>query len=107
MRRTSGLNRQWAALWSIGMLLVFLAPACDEPIQPKPAKLQNLTPETELAVQGDSLPILFYKFPMAWLGSDPDGVVDHYRYRWLCPPTVANCPVDSNWTQKRQGKINH
>lgn len=78
---------------------------CDDSLQPKPPKQQNMPPETLLAVQGDSLPVLFYKFPMAWLGSDADGTVTGYRYRWTCPPGTMDCAVDTAWVETAETDI--
>jgi hypothetical protein len=48
-------------------------------------------------VQGDSLQPQFYKLPLSWLGTDADGRVVGYRYRWICPEGVATCPLDTAW----------
>ena len=58
--------------------------ACDDTIQPRLPKESNLPPESFLVVHADSLAPQFYRLPLSWLGTDPDGHVDGYQFRWVC-----------------------
>jgi hypothetical protein len=100
MGRLAGSRwRRLAGAWALVALLGCLAAACDDAIQPAPPKSRNLLPETYLQVQADSLAPQLYKINLHWLGSDPDGRVSLYQFRWACndlggPP----CPPAQDWS---------
>ena len=74
--------------------------ACDDSVEPKPPKQDNLAPETFLLATGDSLQPQLYRLRLSWLGSDADGRVERYRWRWLCEPGAVDCLVDSSlWSE--------
>lgn len=58
--------------------------ACDDSIAPRPPKGVNRAPESALVVQGDSLAPQSYRLRLAWSGSDADGRVTGFVYRWVC-----------------------
>ena len=75
-----------------------LAIACDDAIEPRPPKSQNRAPESELVVQGDSLSAQLYRLSLAWSGSDVDGRVVAFRYRWTCLDLGGPaCPATGDW----------
>lgn len=55
----------------------------------------NRAPQTYLAVQGDSLRTVNYQRILHWWGSDADGHVIGYAYRWSAPWQPA--PGESLW----------
>ena len=55
----------------------------------------NRPPTTHLAIQGDSLRTTSYHTILSWWGSDSDGHVIGYAYRWSAPWTPA--VDDSLW----------
>src|SRR5215470_3815066 len=111
MRRASGCRfergmrvhhprRTVGALFLVAATAVVFAAACDNAIEPRSPKLGNQPPESFLLVQSDQVVQQLYRLPLVWLGSDPDGRVVGYRYRWVCLNTdAANCPApDPGWT---------
>lgn len=85
IRDHSSATRRAVAYGMLGAIAVALAGlACDDAIQPRPPKESNLPPESFLVVQVDSVAPQFYKLPLSWLGSDPDGHVEGYEFRWVC-----------------------
>ena len=91
----------WRALVpaATGATLALLAGlACDDAIEPRPPKTGNLLPESFLVVHADSLSPQFYELPLSWLGSDPDGHVVGYRFRWVCQDLGGQaCSPDAGW----------
>jgi hypothetical protein len=57
----------------------------------------NLAPSTYLSITGDSLNVTPYQTILHWLGTDVDGRVIGYAYRWDGPWQPA--PTDSLWWQ--------
>lgn len=92
--------RRLVALTVLG-LGVALA-SCDDTVAPDPPKQGNLPPETFLKIGGDSLQPQLYRLPLSWFGSDADGRVVRYRWRWLCEEGVADCLVDTAWSETEQ-----
>jgi hypothetical protein len=85
---------------AIAVLLVSFA--CDDSIAPKPPKQANQPPQTALVIQSDSLSAQLYELGLAWSGSDADGDVDGFRYRWTCLDLGgATCPAPEDWQQTR------
>lgn len=82
-----------------GAALVALA--CDDAIEPDPPKQNNVAPETYLVTASDSLRPQFYVIRLRWLGTDADGRVAGYRYRWESVCTQEPCPrpIPSTWTE--------
>ncbi len=62
----------------------------------------NTAPETVVAIQGDSLRSTHYHTILAWWGTDVDGRVTGYAYRWSEPWVPAEDDSlwweDSTWT---------
>ena len=73
--------------------------SCDDTINPTPPKETNLSPETFLYVDSDSLAPQLYRLKLSWLGSDADGRVVSYRRRWTCPPGTVGCLLDTAWSE--------
>lgn len=79
-------------------LVLGLALACDDSIEPRPPQSANRTPESAIAIQSDSLAPQLYQLALAWSGSDPDGRVEAYRYRWVCLDLAGPaCPAPGDW----------
>jgi len=77
--------RRWAAVATATAVVVLgLVLACDDSIEPRPPKGSNRPPESALVVFGDGLAVQLYKLGLSWSGSDPDGRVTEFRYRWTC-----------------------
>jgi hypothetical protein len=57
----------------------------------------NLPPRTYLAILGDTLNVTNYQTILHWWGTDTDGVVIGYAYRWSNPWEPE--PEDSLWWQ--------
>jgi hypothetical protein len=87
-RARQGLALLLGALW-LG--------SCDDTIEPEPPKQGNQPPETFLAIESDSLAPQLYRLRLSWLGSDSDGSVASYRFRWTCEPGQSVCLVDTVW----------
>ncbi len=81
-------------------VLAFVAGAgCSVDERPYP---DNLPPATYLAIQGDSLLIADYHIILNWWGTDRDGTVIGYAYRWSDPwrPAAGDSLwwEDAGWT---------
>jgi hypothetical protein len=83
--------------------LAFLAAAClallaascaDNLFEPR----GNLPPETGLAITGDSLATTLYKVHLKWWGSDTDGEVAGFQYKWTGPPGSETYELETEWT---------
>ena len=74
------------ALLLLALLGVLWLGSCDDSIAPVPPKEGNQPPETFLVVESDSLAPQLYRVRLSWLGSDTDGHVVRFRWRWTCPP---------------------
>lgn len=96
-RRRAGGTGAKSALPRAGALvllaLLLLAGACvdEEPLPP------NLPPHTYLAVTGESLNVVNYHIALSWGGTDQDGYVIGFAYRWDGPWSPA--PGDSLWEE--------
>lgn len=73
------------------LAIVAFVPACS----PKKAVLGNLPPETTVFVQGP-VSAVNHNVHLYWFGSDPDGDVVAYRYRFL--DTLQTPPPPPGWT---------
>ena len=94
-RRGRGPTPGWRGLLPLAAALVAAAAGgCEVDSGQAPG---NLPPETELFVQGDSLNTLSYVQILHWWGTDPDGSVAGYVYRWSDP--WAPEPDDSLWAE--------
>jgi hypothetical protein len=91
-------GRRVAGAALLVVLVAALVAACDDSLQPTPPKSINLLPETYLQVQAESLAAQYYKINLRWLGTDPDGHVRAYRYRWACDDLGGPvCPAPGGW----------
>jgi hypothetical protein len=77
-----------AAAIVIGMALSGLA-GCSKKLRP----IQNLPPETYLFVQGP-VDTVNHRVHLYWYGTDPDGEVVAYAFRWVYPPPA---PQVARW----------
>ncbi|MFH1278842.1 MAG: hypothetical protein ABIK65_10740 [Candidatus Eisenbacteria bacterium] len=59
---------------------------------------ENLPPETGLASTGDSLHTTLYLVNLKWWGSDADGEVNGFEYRWIIPEGTEAYDLDTSWT---------
>lgn len=63
---------------------------------------ENLPPRTYLAIEGDTLRVSNYHTILSWWGTDTDGTVIGYAYRWSDPwspePNDSLWWEDSSWT---------
>lgn len=57
----------------------------------------NEPPETGLAITG-AIDTTFYTINMKWWGSDPDGEVSGFHYRWIAPTGAEVFDLDTVWT---------
>lgn len=88
------VRRVLAAAALAAALAALAGLACDDPIEPRPAPQGNRPPESFLVVAADSVAPQFYKLPLSWLGSDPDGHVVGYRVRFVCQDLGGqDCPA--------------
>jgi hypothetical protein len=73
--------------------------ACDDTIEPRPPKGANRPPESALVVQSNTLAPQLYRLSLAWSGSDADGRVIGFRYRWVCLDRggAGPCPPAGDW----------
>jgi hypothetical protein len=73
---------------------------------PGGSRLGNAPPETYLAVTGADLDTTHYEVGLHWWGSDADGAVDRYRFRWVgfWVPDDADTlwPADTTWVETRR-----
>jgi hypothetical protein len=85
-------------------LLVAAAVASCE--APSGRRLGNEAPETYLAVTGADLDTTHYVVGLHWWGSDADGAVDRYRFRWtgFWVPDAGDTlwPADTTWVETRR-----
>lgn len=76
-------------------VLAFLVASCGEnSFEPR----DNQAPETGLAATGESLHTTLYTVTLKWWGSDPDGEVHGFEYRWIVPPGALSFDLDTVWT---------
>ncbi|MBN1825756.1 MAG: hypothetical protein JW958_05770 [Candidatus Eisenbacteria bacterium] len=60
---------------------------------------ENRAPETGLALTGDSLSTTIYRVNLKWWGSDLDGEVHGYEYRWIpLQGLTETYELDTAWT---------
>ncbi|MBM3316374.1 MAG: hypothetical protein FJY75_00835 [Candidatus Eisenbacteria bacterium] len=76
----------------VGSLAAIVVPGCLVDERPYPA---NRPPKTYLAIQGDTLQVANYRTILHWWGTDADGRVIGYAYRWSDPWRPA--AGDSLW----------
>jgi hypothetical protein len=89
------VRRSAAAIAAAGLAALLAGAACDDELAPEPPKSVNVPPESFLSVDADSVAPQFYKVPLRWLGSDADGTLIGFQYRWTCldpGPGQAACP---------------
>jgi len=89
-RRAQGARA--AALLAMAAIAILAAARCDREEKPYPT---NRPPTTYLAPTGDSLATTDYRIILSWWGTDRDGTVIGYAYRWSEPWRPA--PGDSLW----------
>lgn len=68
--------------WGTGLFALALAavtPACEPP---PGVPIGNLPPETYLSISDADVDTTFYELELSWWGSDADGEIDRYEYRW-------------------------
>ncbi len=82
-----------ALLLAAGLVLLAVAGCGDNEFLP----VSNEPPETGLAVTGD-VDTTFYTVNMRWWGSDPDGEVSGYEYRWSTSAGAEVFDLDTAWT---------
>ncbi len=61
---------------------------CSKKLRP----IQNLPPETYVFIQG-SVDVVNHRVHLYWFGTDPDGSVASYKYRWVYPPPASQDPA--------------
>lgn len=91
-------SRVWVSrvLCCLGALTMSLALfGCDEDDPAGPSAPENLPPTTYVAVAGDSTSRPAYDVELLWWGSDPDGEIQGYAYRWTAPWSPLE--TDSLW----------
>lgn len=94
MRRAEAGLAVLFAVALVGAAVSFL-PGCGENVfEPR----DNLPPETGLALTGDTLATTIYKVELKWWGSDADGEVSGYDYRWIVPAGANAYDLDTAWT---------
>ena len=98
-RLEPGRRPDSARVARITVCVALLALACDDTIEPRPPKQSNVAPETYLVTESDSLRPQFYGIRLQWLGTDADGRVVRYRYRWDEVCTQEPCPVPPDWIE--------
>jgi hypothetical protein len=59
--------------------------------------LPNLPPETYVAVADSIRHATVYTQTITWWGSDVDGEIIGYEYRWHMDPAEPGCPMDTLW----------
>lgn len=59
---------------------------------------ENRPPETGLAATGDTLHTTLYLVNLKWWGSDTDGEVHGFEYRWIIPEGTEAYDLDTTWT---------
>lgn len=93
-RRPRVGRRRALALFTLALAgtIQLLTPGCTVDEGPLPA---NLPPTTYLAIQAESLRVTNYHTILNWWGSDVDGSVIGYAYRWSAPWQPE--PEDSLW----------
>jgi len=81
-----------AALIVVSLALGLLA-GCSKKLRP----IQNLPPETYVNLQrgvGQVVDTVNHRVHLYWFGTDPDGSVTGYAFRWVYPPPAAQ---DAAW----------
>jgi hypothetical protein len=76
-----------AALIVVGMALGGLA-GCSKKLRP----IQNLPPETYVNIQG-AVDLVNHRVHLYWYGTDPDGSVAAFAFRWVYPPPASQDPA--------------
>jgi len=80
---------------SLLVLVLLLGGGCgDNVFEPN----ENRPPETGLAITGQDLSTSLYKVMLKWWGSDPDGEVNGFHYRWTAEPGTEVFDLDTVWT---------
>jgi hypothetical protein len=59
--------------------------------------LPNVPPETYTALADSVRNPTVYIQEVKWWGSDADGEVAGYEYRWFSDPSESGCPIDPGW----------
>ncbi|MFH1314088.1 MAG: hypothetical protein ABIJ00_12795 [Candidatus Eisenbacteria bacterium] len=59
--------------------------------------LPNLPPETYMALADSVRNPTVYIQEVRWWGSDADGEVAGFEYRWFSDPSESGCPIDPAW----------
>ncbi len=101
MLESSQRDRRFVRWVRIAAGAALVALACDDAIEPNPPKQNNVAPETYLVTSSDSLRPQFYSIRLRWLGTDADGRVVRYRYRWdeVCTEEPCGRPVPPPWVE--------
>jgi hypothetical protein len=70
--------------------------------------IQNLPPETYLAIADSVRHVTTYTQTLRWWGEDKDGEVIAFEYRWFIDPQEGSCRLDTGWvrTEETSGDFN-
>ena len=75
------------AAWIVVTVALGLLGGCAKKLRP----IQNLPPETYVFIQGP-VDTVSHRVHLYWYGTDPDGEVVAYAFRWVYPPPAAQDP---------------
>ena len=76
------------AAWIVVTVALGLLGGCAKKLRP----IQNLPPETYVFIQGP-VDTVSHRVHLYWYGTDPDGEVVAYAFRWVYPPPAAQDPA--------------
>ncbi|MFH1680926.1 MAG: hypothetical protein ABIH26_09820 [Candidatus Eisenbacteria bacterium] len=86
--------RKEAAAVALAVLSILTAGCAENAFEPR----ENVPPETGLAITGDSLSATIYEVNLKWWGSDTDGEVAGFEYKWTAPPGAETYDLETGWT---------
>jgi len=87
-----------AALFVVAGVLAVLAGCA----QKEDLTIQNLAPETYLAIADSVRNVTVYTQTLTWWGDDKDGEVIAFEYRWFIDPQETGCRTDTLWVRTEE-----
>lgn len=100
MRTSETANMSvWVGAAAAATMVVVLVAGCAEE---KDLVIQNLPPETYLAVADSVRNPTTYSQKLSWWGDDKDGEVIAFEYRWFIDPDEPGSAIDTAWVRTEE-----
>jgi len=86
----------------VGLVLLAAASVIIGCAKEEEMSIQNLPPETYLAIADSVRHVTTYAQSLQWWGEDRDGEVIAFEYRWFIDPQEGSCRLDTGWVRTEE-----